>query len=144
MCVLFQRTQQEICFIWCGPFLKSLLNLLQCCFCSVFWFFWPGGLWDLSFLTRDQTHTPCPGRWSLNHWNTREVPPQNKFQMRKFSLADLDQNSLFPSLIYCLPWFLPIFVKTEAGNWSKQKTSYEQMNVKYSKTDGSRYFRVIH
>ena len=26
------------------------------------WFFWPGGLWDLSFLTRDQTHTPCPGR----------------------------------------------------------------------------------
>ena len=26
-------------FFWCGPFLKSLLNLLQCCFCFMFWFF---------------------------------------------------------------------------------------------------------
>ena len=24
---------------WCGPFLKSLLNLLQYCFCFMFWFF---------------------------------------------------------------------------------------------------------
>ena len=32
-----------ICFFkryfGCGPFLKSLLNLLQCCFCFMFWFF---------------------------------------------------------------------------------------------------------
>ena len=26
-------------FFWCGPFLKSLLNLLQYCFCLMFWFF---------------------------------------------------------------------------------------------------------
>ena len=26
-------------FFWCGPFLKSLLNLLQCCFCFLFWVF---------------------------------------------------------------------------------------------------------
>ena len=26
-------------FFWCGPFLKSLLNLLQYCFCFMFWFF---------------------------------------------------------------------------------------------------------
>ena len=26
-------------FFWCGPFLKSLLNLLQYCFCFKFWFF---------------------------------------------------------------------------------------------------------
>ena len=25
-------------FFWCGPFLMSLLNLLQYCFCSMFWF----------------------------------------------------------------------------------------------------------
>ena len=25
-------------------------------------FFWPGGMWDLSSLTRDRTHTPCTGR----------------------------------------------------------------------------------
>ena len=39
-------------FFWCGQFLKSLLNLLQYCFCFMFWFFgrqacniltpWPG------------------------------------------------------------------------------------------------------
>ena len=37
------------------------------------------GMWDLWPLTRDQTHTPCIGRQSLNHWKvevltTREVP----------------------------------------------------------------------
>ena len=36
--------------------------------------FWPRGMWDLSSLTRDRTHTPCTGRWSLNHWTAREVP----------------------------------------------------------------------
>ena len=25
-------------YFGCGPFLKSLLNLLQCCFCFIFWF----------------------------------------------------------------------------------------------------------
>ena len=28
-------------FFWFGPFLKSLLNLLQYCFCFLFWFFGP-------------------------------------------------------------------------------------------------------
>ena len=37
-------------------------------------FFWPRGMWDLSFLTRDWTCTHCMGRRSLNHWTTREVP----------------------------------------------------------------------
>ena len=32
----------------------------------------PLGLWDLSFLTRDQTCAPCSG--TPNHWMTREVP----------------------------------------------------------------------
>ena len=48
-------------------FLKSLLNLLQYCFCFMFWFFGckaPG----------DWTPVPCIGRRSLNHWTTREIP----------------------------------------------------------------------
>ena len=46
---------------WCGPFLKALLlNLLQYCFCFMFWCFWPGAMWDLDSPTRDWT-----GRWSL-------------------------------------------------------------------------------
>ena len=41
----------------------------------LFWVlvFWSWGIWDLSSQTRDQTHTPCIGRQSLNHWTTREV-----------------------------------------------------------------------
>ena len=35
--------------------------------------FWLRGTWDLSSLTRDQTHTRCIGRRSLNHWSAREV-----------------------------------------------------------------------
>ena len=30
-------------------------------------------MWDLSSLTRDQTHVPFIGRQILNHWTTREV-----------------------------------------------------------------------
>ena len=36
--------------------------------------FWPRDMWDLSFLTRDQTHVLCIGKRSLNHWTIREVP----------------------------------------------------------------------
>ena len=32
------------------------------------------GIWDPSSLARDWTCTPCIGRWSLNHWTSREVP----------------------------------------------------------------------
>ena len=31
-------------------------------------------MWDLSFPTRDQTCSPCIGRWTLNHWTAGEVP----------------------------------------------------------------------
>ena len=41
---------------------------------SCFGFLWPWGMWDLSSPTRDQTHNPCIGRQSLNHWNARKVP----------------------------------------------------------------------
>ena len=41
-----------------------------------FFFFW---LWDLSSLSRDWTCTPCPGRWSLNHWTARKIPQMDSF-----------------------------------------------------------------
>ena len=60
-------------FFWCGPFLKSLLNLLQYCFCFMFWFFGHKA---------QGTLPPQPGIKSaflaleggLNPWTTREVP----------------------------------------------------------------------
>ena len=66
-CVLFF---QYIFFPRCGPFLKSLLNLLQYCFC--FMFFWPRDLWDLRSVIRDRTLTPCLGIQSFKHWTTRK------------------------------------------------------------------------
>ena len=36
--------------------------------------FWPPGIWYLNSLTRDQTHTLCIGRQSLNRWTARKVP----------------------------------------------------------------------
>ena len=46
-------------FFWCGPFIKSLLNLLRHCF-SFFYVlvFWLRGMWEFSSMTRDGTATP--------------------------------------------------------------------------------------
>ena len=94
--------------------LKSLLNLLHHCFCFLcFSFFWPWGMWVFSSLTRDWTHTPCVGRWSLNHWTTRDVPQNSLFflcltlSFLMFPLAiliySLKRSSLPISLHSC--WF---------------------------------------
>ena len=53
-------------FFWCGPFLKSLVNLSQRCFCFTFW------SWYVAI--RDWTCTPCIRRSSLNQGTTGEVP----------------------------------------------------------------------
>ena len=83
-------------FFSCGPFLKSLLNLLQYCLCFMFWFFgcdWPRGVQNLSSPTRDWTHTPCIGRQSLNHWTVREIP---------YSLPFLSRTKIFH--VTMKPW----------------------------------------
>ena len=71
------RTKDVPSTLWHGPFLKSLLNSLQYCFCFTFCFvlfcFWLQGMQDLSSLTWDRTSVPCTRRWSVNHWTTREV-----------------------------------------------------------------------
>ena len=59
---------------WCGPFLKSLLNLLQYCFLFMFWFFGRRACGNLSTPRRDQTLTLCNGRQSHNHCTAREIP----------------------------------------------------------------------
>ena len=59
-------------FFFGRPFSKSFLNLLQYCFCFMFWFHgcepcgilvpWPG------------IELGSTGRWSRHHWSTRQVP----------------------------------------------------------------------
>ena len=44
---------------------------------SFFFFFFlaiPHGLWDLSFLTKDQAMPPALAVWNLNHWTAGQVP----------------------------------------------------------------------
>ena len=41
-------------------------------------FFWPWGMRDFSFLTRDQTCSLCIERWILNLWTARQVPKISK------------------------------------------------------------------
>ena len=74
------------------PVSKSLLNLLQYCFCFMF-DFWLRSMWDLSSQTRDQTHTPCIEGQSLNHWTIREVLC-GKFSNKKWNPGPI--SSIYP------------------------------------------------
>ena len=44
-------------------------------------------MWDISSPTRNWSHSPCVGRWSLNHWTVREVP------WFSFEVAEPDHSS---------------------------------------------------
>ena len=54
--------------------LKSLLNLLQYCFCFMFWFFGREVQCNFSSLTRGSALTLYVRGRSLNHRTAREVP----------------------------------------------------------------------
>ena len=52
---------------------------------------WLWGMWDFNSLTRDQTRTPCIGRWNLNHHRTtRKVPVLCFFLLVNDTLIWLD------------------------------------------------------
>ena len=55
-------------------FIEFVTILLLFYVCFFLFFFRPWGMWDPSSPTRGWTHTSYIGRWSLNHWTTREVP----------------------------------------------------------------------
>ena len=44
------------------------------------------GIWDLSSLTRDQTHILCIARWILNYWTARRVLKVPLFDLLLFYL----------------------------------------------------------
>lgn len=55
-------------------------NLYLICYNIVLFYVfvsWWRGMWDPSFPTWDQTHTPHIERRSLNHWTARRVPLPN-------------------------------------------------------------------
>ena len=46
------------------------------------WAWLPGGMWDLSSLTKDRIHVPHIGRRILTHWTTREIPGAVRYRVR--------------------------------------------------------------
>ena len=48
--------------------------LIMLVFIRPFFFTMPYHLWDLCFLTWDETWAPAVEVWRPNHWTTREVP----------------------------------------------------------------------
>ena len=69
-----------LCFLICLFFIKDFLSgpfsvftefvTILLLFYILCFFFSPRGIWDLSYLTRDQNHTACIGRRNHNHWTT--------------------------------------------------------------------------
>ena len=53
---------------------KASVKLFAILFLFYILQYWPRGMWDLSSLTRDWTHTLWNGRLSPNPWTTKEVP----------------------------------------------------------------------
>ena len=60
-------------FFGCGPFFKSLHGACYNIASVLCFAFLAQGMGDLSSPTRDQTHTPCIGRPSLNCWTASQV-----------------------------------------------------------------------
>ena len=89
VCFILARTRSQI-YIWF--FLKSLLNLLQHCFCFMFWFF---GLkaWGILAPRPRIKPSPCNGRQSLNQW-----PPGKSLNF-----------SFCKESPYCFPYFMHHF-----------------------------------
>ena len=63
------------------------------------WASFPSSMWVFSSLTRDQTCISCLGRWTINHWTTREVPELDPFWISHISevLEQLSFSDLFHS-----------------------------------------------
>ena len=82
--------------------------------------FWLRGMWDLNFPTRDWTHTPCSGRWSLNQWTSRKIPTAFFFILTiaiLYLLCSLWKNLFgnaaikINAMIICTVGFLLLFKK---------------------------------
>ena len=77
-CSHFLVAGRMVCRMLVGRSLQSCVHSFLKSFLFFFVFFFLAALcsmWDLSFLTRDRTHTsPALEARNLNHWTTTEVP----------------------------------------------------------------------
>ena len=114
----------------CGPALKSLLNLLQYCFCGLCFSFLITRYVRSYSPTRYWTHTLCIGRQILNHWTERKVPPISLINFFFFFL----QGTKFH-------WFLKQHCKVEIIDFILQVI---QLRYKELKLFFQRYKTTVH
>ena len=87
---------------WCGPFLKSLLNLLQYCSALCFWYF---GCEACRILA------PWPGiEPKPSHWKAKSLSPDHQGSPQSLTGRPLHIANVMSSLIYvacpALTWFI--------------------------------------
>ena len=75
---------------------KSLLNLLQYCFCFMFWIFGQEACGILVPQPGIKPAHPCSERQSLNHWTIREVP----LLLTHCNLLQTLKNLIDPGLLW--------------------------------------------
>ena len=93
--------KQDFLFV-VDHFLKSLYWIFYNIIYFMVWFFGheTSGIW---LPTRGQSHTPCIGRWSVNHWTTKEVL-QQFFDKLLFSHKIITEVSAFQvTAAVCMP-----------------------------------------
>ena len=77
VCPFWEFVAPQVCiffFFFDMDHFSSLYWIFQVLLLFYVLVFWPWGVWYLNSLTRDQTHTLCIRRQSLNRWTTRKVP----------------------------------------------------------------------
>ena len=81
---------------------------------------------NLSSPARDWTQVLCIGRWILNHWTPREVPPQALYcchwELQTHKITGLWQGSLQGSnqnmMLFC-------YITLTLGNWLMQPSRFK-------------------
>ena len=96
-------------FFSCGPFLVYIEFVAILLLFYVLVFLATRHMASYS-LTRDQTHNPCTGRQSLNHWTTREVPVGLCFYCTSFSVF-LSFSFFSLHFLFWLLYVFSVFLK---------------------------------
>ena len=73
--------------------LSKITELFCCCYCFNWFLAVPLGMWDLSYLTRDQICSPCSRTQNLNYWTAREIFTQLLTGRRTLRLSSIHCQS---------------------------------------------------
>ena len=94
-------------------------------------------MYDLCSPTRDRTHTPCIGRWSLNHWTHWGSLISLSFQPECISKVCLTCGEsavlwliAFPLMIFCFSNFLPGLGLTQIPQIQKTEIAFRPNDPK--------------